>query len=114
MSSKETETEAFGASHCYASREHCDNIITLKSITDSMENFSGAIFMTWDSDEKNPKRGGINHRFKNGVLIGMSDYMSDDGGNFMSKLFRPTTKCGTSDVSSLETNIPTSSQPSFK
>ena len=114
MNSKKTKTEDFGASHCYASHEHCENQITLQSMVSSMHNFTGDIFVLFDNSKNKSKRTAIKHSFYNGVLKGFSDYEFESFGNCTDKLVRPTTKCGTSDASSLKTNMPISSHPKPK
>jgi hypothetical protein len=72
---------------------------SLVAIMRTLHGFTGKIVIAFDGG------GVIEHHFDDGKLsatdeVTITNYMSAGGGDFMSRLLRPTTKCGISNSSS--------------
>ena len=72
---------------------------SLIAIMRTLHGFTGKIVIAFDGG------GVIEHHFDDGKLsatdeVTITNYMSAGGGDFMSRLLRPTTKCGISNSSS--------------
>ena len=72
---------------------------SLVAIMRTLHGFTGKIVIAFDGG------GVIEHHFDDGKLsatdeVTTTNYMSAGGGDFMSRLLRPTTKCGISNSSS--------------
>jgi hypothetical protein len=72
---------------------------SLLAIMRTLHGFTGKIVIAFDGG------GVIEHHFDDGKLsatdeVTITNYMSAGGGDFMSRLLRPTTKCGISNSSS--------------